>query len=425
MINFEATAKYAKFLDKEDSISDLRKEFYLPKSKKSGKDIIYFCGNSLGLQPKKSKEFVNDELEAWASKGVDAHVKGINPWVNYHEIVTKNLSKLLGAKKEEVVAMNSLTTNLHLLMVSFYRPNKRRFKIVIEKGAFPSDRYAVLSQLKFHGLDESSLIEVEPKIGESSINTQHFYDQLEKNAEHIALVLLSGVQYYTGQLFNIEGIIKKSHDLGLVIGLDLAHAIGNVPLRLHVWQADFAVWCSYKYLNSGPGGIGGAFIHNKHFNKDIPRFHGWWGSNKKARFEMKSDFIPISNSVEAWQLSNPPIFQIAALNASLSLFNKSNIYILRKKSFKLTGYLYFLLSTIRNNKNFFDILTPKCPLQRGCQLSLDFKTKAKEMFNYLQMHGVSCDYRHPNVIRIAPVPMYNTFSEVFRFYQLIVQGLML
>jgi len=425
MMNFEASAKYAEYLDKKDNLSNLRKEFYLPKSTTLKKDIIYFCGNSLGLQPKKSKEFVNNEFEAWASSGVDAHVKELNPWVSYHELVTKSLSQLLGAKEEEVVAMNSLTTNLHLLMVSFYRPNKKRFKIVIEKGAFPSDRYAVLSQLKFHGFDESSLIEIGPKENKNNISTEDFCNELEKNSDSIALVLLAGVQYYTGQLFDMPAIIKKSHELGCVIGLDLAHAIGNVPLYLHNWRADFAVWCSYKYLNSGPGGIGGAFVHKEHLGKDLPRFHGWWGSEKKCRFEMKEKFIPIHNSVEAWQLSNPPIFQIAALNASLSIFDKYSMHILREKSLQLTSYLYFLLVSIRNKKEIFDIITPKDPLQRGCQISLKFKIKAKAIFNYLQINGVTCDYRYPNVIRVAPVPLYNTFLEVFEFYKLIVQGLML
>jgi kynureninase len=377
----------------------------------------------LGLQPKKSKEFVNHEFESWASKGVDAHVKGINPWVSYHEVVSESLASLLGAKKEEVVAMNSLTTNLHLLMISFYQPDEKRFKIAIERGAFPSDRYAVLSQLKFHGFDESSLIEIEPKANQCSINTQDFCNQLEQNSDRLALVLLAGVQYYTGQLFDMQTIIKKSHNLGFFIGLDLAHAIGNVPLYLHNWGADFAVWCSYKYLNSGPGGIGGAFVHSKHFDKDLPRLNGWWGSDKKSRFEMKADFVPIPKSVEAWQLSNPPIFQLAALNASLSIFSQYNIRILRKKSLRLTSYLYFLLLSVKNKKDVFDIISPENPLERGCQISLKFKMKARAMFNYLHVNGITCDYRYPDVIRIAPVPLYNTFSDVFKFYQIIVQGL--
>jgi kynureninase len=425
MMNFEASARYAEYLDKKDSISNLRKKFYLPKSNTLEREIIYFCGNSLGLQPKNSKEFVNNEFDAWASSGVDAHVKELNPWVSYHEIVAKSLSQLLGAKEEEVVAMNSLTTNLHLLMISFYRPNKKRFKIVIEKGAFPSDRYAVLSQLKFHGFDESSLIEIKPKENKNNISTEDFCSELEKNSDSIALVLLAGVQYYTGQLFDMPTIIRKSHEIGCTIGLDLAHAIGNVPLYLHSWKADFAVWCSYKYLNSGPGGIGGAFIHNKHLNSELPRLHGWWGSEKEHRFEMREKFVPIHNSVEAWQLSNPPIFQIAALNASLSIFNKYSIHVLREKSLQLTSYLYFLLISIRNKKEIFDIITPKDPLQRGCQISLKFKIKAKAIYNYLQINGVTCDYRYPNVIRIAPVPLYNTFTEVFEFYKLIIQGLIL
>lgn len=416
---FENSLSYAKFLDENDPLSSLKTLFYIPK-RKSGEDIIYFLGNSLGLQPKRTKYLVEAELKRWGEEASNAHVNGSYPWINYHQTVAKSLAKLTGAKESEVVAMNSLTANLHFLMVSFYRPNKKRYKIVIEKQAFPSDYYAVLSQLKFHGFGTEALIEVAPKTNSFTINTSDYLQILEDNCDNIALILLPGVQYYTGQVFDMSALIKKGHEIGAIVGIDLAHTIGNIPLELHSWEADFAIWCSYKYLNSGPGGIGGAFVHEKHINKELPRFHGWWGSNQATRFKMKSVFEPI-NSVEAWQLSNPPILQLASLRASLNIFDTVGIKSLRQKSIYLTGYLNFLLE--KCSAGNFNILTPSKPEERGCQLSIKFLNDAYRFFRYLQEQGVACDYRHPEVIRIAPAPLYNSFAQVFKLYQIIKTGL--
>lgn len=421
MDNFEVSSEFARSLDAVDQLEIFRGDFVLPKTE-FHEDAIYFNGNSLGLPPKKARKFVNDELNEWETKASDSHEKGKHPWVHYHELVTESLSKLTGAKMHEIVSMNSLTVNLHLLMVSFYRPTKQRYKILVEKNAFPSDRYAVLSQLAFHGYDSSALIEVDPSSNECTIETGDFLKHIEQEGEQIALIILGGVQYYTGQLFDMPSIIKKGHEFGCFVGLDLAHAVGNVPLYLHDWQADFAVWCSYKYLNAGPGAIAGAFVHEKHHHGSLPRFHGWWGSDKKSRFKMPPDFIPIP-SVEAWQVSNPPIFQLAALRASLDVFDRAGIENLRKKSIKLTAYLEFLLRHCSDG--FFEIITPNQHEQRGCQLSLKFKNNAYTFFDYLKNNGVFCDYRYPNVIRIAPVPLYNSFFENYTFFQIMKKGLIL
>lgn len=409
----------AKKYDSDDTLKNLRGEFLFPKQK-DGKPYIYLCGNSLGLQPKNTKQYINEELEDWEKYGVEGHFEARHPWLPYHEFVTESLARLVGAKNDEVVAMNSLTVNLHILMTSFYRPTKQRYKIVIEGNAFPSDQYAVASQARLHaksiGFDHNqAIIEVLPKNGETYVRTQDFIDTLEKNKNEIALVLLGGVNYLSGQFFEIEKLCKKTHEIGAMFGVDLAHAAGNVSMDLHGWSVDFASWCSYKYLNSGPGGISGVFVHQNHLGqKDIPRFEGWWGHDKTTRFKMGPVFQPIATA-EAWQLSNPPIFQLAALRASLEIFDKATMPAIRKKSQRLTSYLWEQLNTLP--KGFVEIFTPEDPEQRGSQLSLKIKNGTKEMVSTLRNDGVICDFREPNIIRVAPTALYNSFEDCFHFVE--------
>jgi len=405
----------AKKLDAADPLQKFRQEFLFPKTPK-GDDYIYLCGNSLGLQPKKAKEYVNQELDDWAKFGVEGHFEAKNAWLPYHEFLTAPLARLVGAKEVEVVAMNSLTVNLHLLMVSFYRPTRTRHKIVIEGNAFPSDQYAVASQARFHGYDpKEAIIEVFPRVGETSVRTEDFVELLEKNKDDIALVLIGGVNYLNGQVFDIATLSKKTHSIGATFGVDLAHAAGNIPLKLHDWDVDFAAWCSYKYLNSGPGAISGAFVHEKFSrDKNLPRFEGWWGHDKKTRFTMPSSFLPIEG-VEAWQLSNPPIFQLAALRASVELFDRATMPALREKSKKLTAFLWEQLATL--SPGFVEIFTPQDPEQRGSQLSLKLRGGTREMVAALRNDGVIADFREPNIIRVAPTPLYNSFSDCVLFVE--------
>lgn len=409
----------AKKMDNDDSLKDLRKEFLFPKQK-NGENYVYLCGNSLGLQPKNTKQYINEVLEDWEKFGVEGHFEARHPWLPYHEFVTESLARLVGAKNSEVVAMNSLTVNLHLLMTSFYRPTKQRYKILIEGNAFPSDQYAVASQARWHaqhlGFDVSTaILEVFPKAGETYVRTEDFIEALEKNKNDIALVLLGGVNYLNGQLFDIAKLSQKTHDIGALFGVDLAHAAGNVPLDLHKWNVDFASWCSYKYLNSGPGGISGIFVHENHLGKkDIPRFEGWWGHDKTTRFKMPATFLPM-NTAEAWQLSNPPIFQLAALRASLELFDRATMPAIRAKSQKLTAFLSEQLATLP--KGFVEVFTPMDPAQRGSQLSLKLQDGKKEMVASLREDGIICDFREPNIIRVAPTAMYNTFEDCYRFVE--------
>lgn len=405
--------------DREDSLKHLREQFLFP-TQTDGKPYIYLCGNSLGLQPKKTKQYITEELEDWAKFGVEGHFEARHPWLPYHEFVTESLAKIVGAKNTEVVAMNSLTVNLHLLMTSFYRPTKQRYKIVIEGNAFPSDQYAVASQARFHaqhlGIDLTcAIIEVFPREGETTVRTSDFIDVLDKNKNEIALVLLGGVNYLNGQLFDIKSLCEKTKSIGAFFGVDLAHAAGNVPLELHNWGVDFASWCSYKYLNSGPGGISGAFVHEKHLGiKDIPRFEGWWGHDKATRFKMPSLFLPMATA-EAWQLSNPPIFQLAALRASLEIFDAATMPAIRQKSQQLTRYLVELLQTLP--PGFVDIFTPLAAEERGAQLSLKIRNSTKEMVATLRKDGVICDFREPNIIRVAPTALYNTFEDCYLFVE--------
>lgn len=421
-MKFESSLAFAKKLDQQDPLHSYRSKFLFPKV--NGKTAIYFTGNSLGLQPKSVKKFVNQELEDWAMLGVEGHFLSRRPWLYYHQFSKKSLSKLVGAKPSEVVAMNQLTVNLHLMMTSFYRPTQTRFKILTEASAFPSDQYAFESQVKLHGFNlDEAIIEFSPRDGEFTLRTEDILQKIEENKNEISLIILGAVQYYTGQFFDIKKITEAGHQAGAVVGFDLAHAIGNVPLELHKDDVDFAVWCGYKYLNSGAGGMAGVFVHERHAQRfDLPRFAGWWGHNEKERFQMKKGFKPMPGA-DGWQLSNFPVLSGAAQLASLEIFDEVGIGVLRKKSLMLTGYLEFLLKSIPNYQNQFTSITPANPKERGCQLSLLTKKNGKKIFDRITKAGVIADWREPNVIRVAPVPLYNTFEEVFLFAEIFKDAL--
>lgn len=416
-MDFNTSIEFAKEQDANDSLKGYHEKFHIPKTV-DGKDIIYFAGNSLGLQPKAARAYVEQELLDWENLGVEGHIHAKNPWLPYHEFLTAQTARLVGAETDEVVNMNSLTANLHLMMVSFYRPTAERYKILIEANSFPSDHYAVQSQIKFHGFDpKNALVEMKPREGETIIRTEDIESYLEREGSSVALVMFSGVNYYSGQAFEFERITKAGHKAGCVVGFDLAHAAGNLHLKLHEWDIDFAVWCSYKYLNGGPGAIAGAFVHKKHLlDMTIPKFWGWWGQDKATRFLMAHNYQPIP-TVESWQLSNPPILQLAALRASLDIFDEAKIANLRAKSEKLTGYMEFLIN--ENNDGNIEIITPAEKNQRGCQLSIRAKQNGKELHTRLNNSGVICDWREPDVIRAAPVPLYNTFEDVYRFVEIL------
>lgn len=416
---FETGLSFAQRLDAEDPLAAFRGRFHIPK-KADGTDTLYFCGNSLGLQPRIAADYVDAELEKWKDLGVKGHFEGEIPWMPYHEFLAQDMASLVGGKPGEVVSMNSLTVNLHLMMVSFYRPDQQRYKILIEDQAFPSDRYAVESQVRFHGLDpEQAIIRVSPRAGEACIRDDDLRARIEQDGDAIALILLPGVQYYTGQLFDMAEVVRAGHRKGCVVGFDLAHAVGNVPLQLHDWDADFAVWCSYKYLNAGPGSVAGCFVHERHgADPDRPRFAGWWGHDKANRFEMIHPFNP-TQGVEGWQLSNPPILSLAAIRASLDLFREAGYMApLRVKSERLTSYLAWLLTEELNDR--ITIITPDEPVARGCQLSLTVKglgPDGRRLFDDLDAAGVVSDWREPDVIRVAPVPLYNRFEDCYRFVE--------
>jgi kynureninase len=416
-MQLEKLLAFAKQLDSQDSLSHFRDRFFIPKV--NGKDSIYLCGNSLGLQPKSAMEHIDVELDDWAKLGVEGHVHGTNPWLYYHHFTQDALAKLVGANKNEVVAMGSLTNNLHLLMVSFYRPTKERYKILIENRPFPSDQYAVTSQAKFHGFDESAIIEMQPREGEFTLRTEDILAKIEEHKNELALVIFGGVHFYTGQLFDMKTITDAAHNAGANCGFDLAHAMGNIPMQLHDWNVDFACWCSYKYLNSGPGGVAGIFVHEKHHKNDsLPRFNGWWGHNEKDRFKMEATYESM-HTAESWQMSNAPVFAMAIHKASLAIIDEAGIDNMRKKSLLLTAFLEFLLIEKRKEKNIqFDILTPSNENERGCQISLSFKENGKQIFDKLTKAGVIADWREPGVIRVAPVPLYNSFEDVFNFVNL-------
>jgi kynureninase len=402
-------------MDARDPLAHFRDRFLIPKTK-TGDDCIYLCGHSLGLQPKTASAYLEQVVRDWAALGVEAHFHAQNPWMPYHRLLTQQTAALVGAKPEEVVVMNSLTVNLHLMMASFYRPTSERHKILVERGAFPSDQYAVESQIRFHGFDPaSSLLELTPREGESCMRDQDIESLIECEGDLISLILLGGVNYGTGQAFDMPGITKAGQRKGCVVGFDLAHAAGNIPLRLHDWGPDFAVWCSYKYLNGGPGCVGGCFVHDRHARRcDLPRFAGWWGHDESTRFQMGSDFHPMPGA-EGWQLSNPPILALAALRASMDIFSEAGLERLRAKSVALTGYLEFLLHQQSSPK--FSIITPRDAERRGAQLSIRLPGTPREFCDRLAVAGAIGDWREPDIFRIAPVPLYNTYRDVYRFVQ--------
>lgn len=408
----------ARQMDREDSLSHLKNEFYIPQH--NGKDTVYLCGNSLGLQPRGVAKALEDELVQWKNYGVEGHFKGEMPWMYYHKFLSRQAAAIVGAKESEVVVMNTLTVNLHLMMVSFYKPKGKRFKIVMEAGAFPSDQYAMESQARFHGYDpDEAIIEIVPRQGEENLRTEDIVDLIKKEGDSIACVMFAGVNYYTGQLFDMEAITKAGHAVGATVGFDLAHAAGNVPLRLHDWGADFAVWCSYKYMNSGPGGPSGCFVHERHGNNpDLPRFAGWWGHDEESRFLMQKGFIPMQGAA-GWQLSNAQVLSMAAHKVSLDMFEKVGMESLREKSIRLTNFMEELIEDLNNQGYQFNIITPKTVKDRGAQLSILTGPEGKQLFDYLSENGVICDWREPNVIRVAAVPMYNSFEDAWHFVNLL------
>jgi len=417
-MTFSADENFAKQLDAEDPLRSFRDKFHLPLGK-NGKPLIYFAGNSLGMMPKLAREVVDQELEDWAKLGVDAHLGARTPWYTYHEPLREPTARMVGAKLVEVICMNSLTVNLHLMMATFYRPTKSRFKILMDDPAFPSDTYAIKTQIRHHGLDpKDALVLASPRKGEFAVRTEDVVDLIEKNRDSLAVVWIAGVNFFTGQLFDMPTIMKAAQKHEIMVGFDLAHAVGNVPLALHDWNVDFAVWCSYKYLNAGPGAIAGAYLHERHaMNTKLPRLAGWFGNDPNTRFQMEKEFVPVP-SADAWQVSNPPIFSMAPLRASYSIFDEAGgMEPLRAKSMKLTGYLEFLLNEL-GSKNF-SVITPRDTNARGCQLSILAQEHPKELFKELQAAGVKCDFREPNVIRVAPTPLYNTFHEVWRFAEIL------
>jgi kynureninase len=419
-MQFSADENFARHLDAEDPLRSFRQKFHLPLGK-DGKPLIYFAGNSLGLMPKSTRQIVEQELDDWANRAVDAHHAAGTPWYSYHETLRKPTARLVGAKPLEVICMNSLTVNLHLMMATFYQPTKSRFKILMEYPAFPSDTYAIKTQIVHHGIDpKEALILARPRKGEFTIRTEHIVDLIEKNADQLAVVMFAGVNFFTGQLFDIEKIIAAAQKRGIIVGFDLAHAIGNVPLELQDWNVDFAVWCSYKYLNAGPGAIGGAFVHERHAtNTKLPRLAGWFGNDPNTRFRLhlEPEFIPVP-SADGWQISNPPIFSMAPLRASLAIFDDAGgMEPLRAKSIRLTSYLEFLLTEIGSKK--FTVITPHDPDARGCQLSILAHERPKELLKELEAASVKCDFREPNIIRVAPTPLYNSFHEVWRFTRIL------
>ena len=416
-MNFEYTLDFAQALDQKDPLKSYRERFRIPTFHKNA--VRYFTGNSLGLQPVSTMAYIQQELDDWAKWGVEAHFHGKNPWFSYHENLTEKVAKIVGGQLNEVVVTHSLTTNLHLLMVSFYQPKGKRTKILCEAKAFPSDQYALESQVKFHGLDlKENLIEVTPREGEHLIREEDILAKIAELGDELALVMIGGVNYYSGQLFDMQKITAAGHAVGAFVGWDLAHAAGNVLLNLHDWQVDFAAWCSYKYLNSSPGGVSGMFVHSNHANKpELPRFAGWWGHDKSVRFLMEPGFKPMEGA-EGWQLSNAPILGMAAHLASLDIFDEVGMPALRQKSDLLTAYLEFILDNLsekHQNLCRFEIITPRDQKYRGAQISMLVHGKGKAIFDYLSDAGVLADWREPNVIRLAPVPLYNSFEDVYYF----------
>jgi kynureninase len=422
-MNTPLTRAHAEQLDRSDALAPFRDEFHLPQ-RHDGSPSVYLCGHSLGLASRRALRIVNEELEHWARLGVDGHFDSPRPWLSYHELLTNGLAHLTGAAPIEVVAMNSLTVNLHLMLATFYRPTPERYKILIEQQAFSSDRYAVASQIVRHGLDPAAALLAIAPDEDGALSTGRLCDVIEREGARIAVVLLPGVQYLTGQWLDMRTLAECARKQGCIVGFDLAHAVGNVPLQLHDWNADFAVWCGYKYLNGGPGATAGCFVHERHArNFDLPRFAGWWGHDKSSRFDMPAQFRPLPGA-EGWQISNPPILSTAPLVASMELFERAGMQTLRAKSVLLTGYLESLLR--QQLSDSVTIITPSDRDARGCQLSLRLRRSAEDaraVHKSLGARGFVCDWREPDVIRAAPVPLYNTFTEVWEFVEALKQAL--
>lgn len=416
--HFEPSFEFAQKLDQADPLRSFREKFVFPQH--HGEPVLYFCGNSLGLQPIAVRDAVNAELDHWGEHAVEGHFRGEKPWMYYHKFLTEATARLVGALPHEVVVMNTLSVNLHLMMVSFYRPSGKRYKIIMEAGAFPSDQYAVESQVRFHGYDPSdAIVEVAPREGEETLRTADILETISRHGNETALVLFSGVQYYTGQFFDLKAITEAAHLAGAYAGFDLAHTAGNLPLELHEWGPDFAVWCSYKYLNSGPGGPSGVFVHERHANSpELPRFAGWWGHDEESRFRMEKGFRPMHGAA-GWQLSNAQILSFAAHLASLNLFDEVGMTRLREKSLALTAYLEYTLKNARDRGLDFRIITPADSPSRGCQLSLLTGPDGRALFDRLTAQGVVTDWREPNVIRFAPVPLYNSFTDIWKLGKLL------
>ena len=417
-MNFESSLSFAKKMDEQDPLKGFREKFLFPDFHKN--EVIYFTGNSLGLQPVTTREMILEELDDWGKFGVEGHFMSRRPWYSYHEQLTELSAYVVGAKPIETVVMHSLTTNIHLLMVSFYQPKGNRTKILCEKKAFPSDQYALMSQLEFHGLNKEHLIEVGPREGEETIRHEDILRVIEENKDELALVFMGGVNYYTGQFFNLEEITKAGHKAGAIVGFDLAHAAGNVNLSLHDWGIDFATWCSYKYLNSSPGGVSGIYVHERHANnKELKRFAGWWGHDKEQRFLMEDQFVPIKGA-EGWQLSNAPVLGMAAHLASLQVFKEAGMERIGSKRDLITAYLeYLILKVSSENGDFLKIITPSSIFERGSQLSLVLEKNGKKKFDLLTEQGIIADWREPNVIRIAPAPLYNSFEDCWHFAEVL------
>lgn len=422
-MNLQNTLDFAQQLDKEDPLAQYRNEFIFPKV--NGKEVVYFVGNSLGLQPKSAKKYVDEVMSDWANLAVEGHFYAEKPWWDYQERFAEPLSKIVGAKPSEVAVMNTLTVNLHLLMVSFYRPTAERYKIICEEKAFPSDQYLLQSQVAHHGFSpEDAIIEIKRREGEHNIRLEDILTKIEEVGSELALVMIGGVNYYTGQVFDMKTITQKGHSVGAKVGWDLAHAAGNIKLELHNWGVDFAAWCSYKYMNSGPGNVSGIFIHEKHHNSDLPRFAGWYGHNKERRFLMEPQFDPVKGA-EGWQISNLPILSLAPYLASVDMFGKVGMDALIRKREKITAYLEFVLKEISKEiKGNFEIITPENPAERASQISVFLHGEGKELFNYLMKNGVITDWREPNVIRLAPVPLYCSYQDVYQFGQVLKQGIL-
>ncbi|UGU15533.1 kynureninase [Sinomicrobium kalidii] len=422
-MQFQNTRAFAQEMDARDPLKKYKDEFIFPQV--NGKPVIYFTGNSLGLQPRSARKYVDEIMEDWAEMAVEGHFYARKPWWDYHERFAAPLGRIVGAKPSEVTVMNTLTVNLHLLMVSFYRPTPKRYKILCEAKAFPSDQYMLESQVKFHGFDPAdAIVEVEKREGEHHIRTEDVISRIKEAGDKLALVLIGGVNYYTGQVFDVEAITRAGHQAGALVGWDLAHAAGNVKLQLHDWKVDFAAWCSYKYMNSGPGNASGAFVHEKHHNnKDLPRFAGWWGHNKERRFLMEPGFDPVRGA-DGWQVSNLPVLSLAPYLASVEMFDEVGMDALIRKRDQLTAYLEFVLEQVdEDTEGEFEIITPKQPEERACQLSVFLHGQGRALFDYLMKNGVITDWREPNVIRLAPAPFYCSFEDMYEFGQILKNGI--